>query len=453
MGKYVSLTEQVVLLGAGSAMFTKGLVADVIKQRWGGEIRLVDVDAHALETAIGLAKAMVDISGADIVIRGSTDRREMLPESTAVICTVGVGGRRAWEQDVLIPRAFGIFQPVGDTVMPGGSSRALRMIPPMVEIARDVLELSPQALFFNYGNPMSPVCRAIRKATGAPVIGLCHGVNSVAAYLAKALDVEVKKLKYTAAGINHLTWFTDLSVDGNDLGPALGSKAQRISDQIREGLAKSDKRIFQSIDNPVSWELTNLTGAFPAVLDRHVTEFFPAMYGSQGAYYGKTLGVDIYNFEDVIKSGDDIFADMQRTARGDSELPPDLLSSTSGEHEQVTDIIESIRKNDGRTYSANIPNQGQITGLPAESIIECPCVAGQDGLIPRGSLKLPAVVIGTLATRFLWVETIVEAALEGCMRKFAQALLIDGSVKDIGMAWELAETLVNAHKKHLHNFG
>ena len=201
------MIERIVLIGAGSAMFTRGLVADLISANVEAELALVDIDPSALETAEKLSAKMIAAGKAPLRLSASMDRRQVLRGATAVICTIGVGGRRAWEQDVLIPRKYGIFVPVGDTVGPGGASRALRMIPPMVDIAGDVLDLAPQALFFNYGNPMAPVCRAVRKATRANIVGLCHGVSGAAGYLAQALGIPVTDLHYTAVGVNHLTWF------------------------------------------------------------------------------------------------------------------------------------------------------------------------------------------------------------------------------------------------------
>jgi alpha-galactosidase len=181
------MNEKLMLVGAGSAVFTKGLVSDLLRQEWEGELRLVDIDPKALAVAGKLAAKMLAAKKSRVKLSASVDRRELLPGATAVVCTIGVGGRRAWEQDVFIPRRHGIYQPVGDSVMPGGASRALRMTPAMVAIAQDVLDLCPEALFFNYGNPMGPVCRAVRKATGAEVVGLCHGVFSVAYELADML--------------------------------------------------------------------------------------------------------------------------------------------------------------------------------------------------------------------------------------------------------------------------
>lgn len=434
------MKENIVLVGAGSAMFTRGLLADMIRQRWEGSVALVDIDPEALQTVEPLAAKMIAATRSPLKLSAHTDICDALPGATAVICTIGVGGRRAWEQDVFIPRRYGIFQPVGDTTMPGGTSRALRMIPAMVTIAEHVLELAPDALFFNYGNPMSPVCRGVHKATGAKMVGLCHGITHVTHYLAHVLDCPAQSLRHTATGINHLTWFTELRCNGEDVMPRLRDIArQRTADPM-------------SADEPFSWELMNLFGVFPAVLDRHVTEFFPQLFRGEKSYYGKTLGIEAFSFEGTIRSGDQIFAQMQDVAASAGPLPKEHLDQMSGEHEQVVDIIESIRGDKARIYSANLPNVGQVPNLPRDAVLECPAVADAAGLRPIACPALPAGVAGTLATRFQWVETVVEAALEGSIEKFIQALVIDGAVTSIGQARELAADLLQAQAAHLPRF-
>jgi alpha-galactosidase len=478
------LSEHIVLIGAGSAMFTRGLIADLL--RWGQEVDLVlvDIDPDALEVAEGLARKMVALAGAPITVRADVDRRQVLPGATAVICTVGVGGRRAWEQDVFIPRQYGIYQPVGDTVGPGGTSRALRMIPAMVAIAEDVVDLAPEALFFNYGNPMAPVCRAVRRATGAPVVGLCHGVNDVAAYLAEALGVAPARLSYTAAGLNHLTWFTEVRVDGRDAMPRLLEIAHvRATDALEEHAVDDAQR-----HSPFSWRLCALFGAFPAVLDRHVVEFFPQFF-AEGDYYGATLGIGAYSFEHTIARGDEIYDAMRYDALSARPLPGDYLERIGGEHEQVVEIIDSIRRNAGRVYSMNLPNRGQVPNLPPEAVIESPAVAGRadnrvgvaaiaqpeagarsrsaakgrvvpnalfadaSGLHAIGLPPLAAGIAGTLAGRIGWVETVVEAALEGSRDKVIQALVIDGAVSSLDVAERLAHELIEAQAEYLPQFG
>jgi len=427
------MREKIVLIGAGSAMFTRGLVADLLGRGWDTELALVDTDPRALAVAQGLTAKMIAAKGARVRLTASTDRRRVLRGATAVVCTVGVGGRRAWLKDVTIPRKYGIYQPVGDSVMPGGTSRALRMIPAMVGVARDVLALAPKALFFNYGNPMGPVCRAIRKATNAPVTGLCHGVNDVAHTLAGALGVPFADFSYAAIGMNHCTWFVDVRIKGRDAMPRL----RRIAEHKRYDW--------------FSWQCVTLFGAFPACMDRHVTEFFPQFF-RDGTYKKHRLGITEYSLERTIGWGDKIFADMKRDAAGSRPLPADYFDRIGGEHEQVLDIVESIRRGDGKTYSANLPNGNRVPSLPCDAILEGPCVATRAGLRAAPVPPLSSGLAGTLATRLQWVECVVEAALEGSRTKFIQALVLDGACPSLEVAHRLADDLLQAQRAYLPQF-
>jgi alpha-galactosidase len=442
------MDERIVLIGAGSAVFTAGLIADLIRLGEPVDAALVDPNPAALNIALRLAQKMASAAHAPLHLRAALDRRDVLPGATAVICTVGVGGRRAWEQDVFIPRRYGIYAPVGDTVGPGGSSRALRMIPAMATIARDVLDLAPDALFFNYGNPMAPICRAIRKATGAPVVGLCHGVMETARYLARALDAPVGDLQYIATGINHLTWFTHVQVGEQDAMPRLRAIAAERAARPPEPLPVGDSPYESPEDNPFAWRLMHWFGAFPAVLDRHVTEFFPQFF-RDGAYWHKRLGVDAFSFEGTIADGDRTFAEMSAVALSDDPLPDSYLARFGGEHEQVMDIIRAVRTNAGLVVSANLPNHGQTPSLPHDAIVEGPALVDGYGVRALQQPTLPAAIAGTLATRCQWVETIVEAALEQSREKFVQALALDGAVSSIDQAVALADELLAAQSSYL----
>ncbi len=209
---------------------------------------------------------------------------------------------------------------------------------------------------------------------------------------------------------------------------------------------------LEAIDNPFSWELMDLFGAFPAVLDRHVTEFFPAMFHREGSYFGKTPGVQAFSFEDCIAHGDAIFAEMCEHARSSAALPEDYFSRIGGEHEQVIEIIDAIRGDTARIYSANLPNTGQVPNLPPDAVLECPAVADAGGLHPLALPPLPAGLTGTLATRLQWVETVVEAALTGSRALFIQALLLDGAVESLDTAARLADDLLAAQADYLPQF-
>jgi len=442
------MNERIVLIGAGSAVFTAGLIADLLRLGEPVDVALVDPNPAALNVALRLAQKMVVIAAAPITLRAALDRREVLLGATAVICTVGVGGRRAWEQDVFVPRRYGIYAPVGDTVGPGGSSRALRMIPAMVEIARDVLDLAPDALFFNYGNPMAPVCRAIHKATGAPVVGLCHGIMGTARYLARALGVEVEALRYVATGINHLTWFTEVKIGSEDAMPRLRAIAAERAAQPPAPLPAGDSPYESPEDDPFTWRLLHWFGAFPAVLDRHVTEFFPQFFRG-GTYWHKRLGVDAFSFEGTIADGDNTFAEMSKVALNEAPLPPEYLAHFEGEHEQVMEIIRAVRTNAGIVISANLPNTGQAPSLPVDAVVEGPALVDACGVRALQQPALSAAITGTLATRYQWVETIVEAALEQSREKFIQALILDGAVNSIDQAVALADDLLAAQSTYL----
>lgn len=454
------MREKVVLIGAGSAMFTRGLLRDLIDRQWEADVALVDIDPRALDMATGLSRKMIEAKQAPLRLSSSTNRRDVLSDATVVITTIGVGGRRAWEQDVFVPRKYGVFQPTGDSVMPGGTSRALRMIPPMIDIAKDVLDLAPHSLFFNYSNPMPVVCRAVRKATGANMIGLCHGVNQVHRYLADAIGVSVERMQYTAAGMNHFTWFTEVRVDGQDFMPRLRQIAE---ERLAEGVWTTGKDILASeapweesglnLEFPFAWQLLKAFGAFPAAMDRHVTEFFPQIFGGEKAYFGLTLGVDAFPFEAVVELGDRIHAEAEQHALSPNPLPGDYFESIVGEHEQVVDIIESIRKDRGYVFSANLPNQGQVPNLPPEVIVESPAMANGAGVRPVALPPLEPGLVASLATRYHWGETLVDAAIDGDRRKFVQAMFLDGAVKSLDVAERLADDLLQVQAEYLPQFG
>jgi len=453
---------KIVLIGAGSAMFTIGVVSDLIKAGLAVELALVDIDPAALEIAQKLTAKMIQARKAPIQLTASTDRCQVLKGAEVVITTIGVGGRRAWEQDIFIPRKYGVSMPVGDTAGPGGTSRALRMIPAMVEIARDVLALAPDALFFNYANPMSPVCYAVRKATGAPIVGLCIGTWDTVHYLADALGVESQDLSFNVAGINHLTWFSEIHLKGQDAMPLLKAHARKVVDQANLAVEQARNRISpiphcgspfeSSFDYPFSWQCLLWFDAFPAPQDRHVTEFFPQLF-REGSYYGKTLGIDEFRFEDTILAGDEIFAEMRADAFSPEPLTEAYFVRHSGEQEQVVEIIQAIRGNEQKVFFANLPNTGQAPDLPLNMVIETPAVTDGRGIHAIQQNPLPTAAAGALATRFAWVETVVEAALEGNREKFIQALILDGAVKSPDDAVRLADELITAHQAYLPNMG
>jgi len=433
-----------VLIGAGSASFTAGLLADVLTSRIADEwtIGLVDTNPEALEVARGLASRMVAKRDAPVDLVTSTDRREVLPGADVVVTTIGVGGRRAWEHDVYIPRKHGVFQPVGDTVMAGGISRALRLVPAMVGIAADVARLCPHAHFINYANPMSVICRAVRKATGVPVVGLCIGVYHVCAELADFIGAPRDEVTCLAAGVNHFTWVYDLRWNGQDAWPL-----------VRARLADAGHPVTQAAreHNPFSWSLFEAYGAYPAVNDRHVTEFFPERFPG-GAYYGKTLGVDAFSFEGTIAWGDKIYEAMRVQALGDAPLDSRVFDRDAGEHSQLLEILAGMAGDTRPFFTANLPNRGMVPNLPADAILEVTATATGRDIRALNVPDFPDALAVPLVRKIAGQELTVEAALRGDRRLFVEALLMDGCVSDTATAGKLADALLQAHRKDLPQF-
>jgi alpha-galactosidase len=436
------MATKIVLIGAGSAVFTRGLVADMILSPALGpwELSLVDIDPEALETAEKLSRMMIEARQADVSLSASTQRRSVLTGADVVVSTIGVGGRRAWELDVRIPRKHGIYQPVGDTVMPGGISRAMRMIPALVEIAQDVKALCPAARFFNYSNPMTANCRAVRKETGVPVTGLCHGVVHVERELAEFIGASPQEVTALYAGVNHLTFLYELRRNGQDAWRS-----------IRSRIDADPEAFFRSAGNPFSWSIFDRYGAYPAVNDRHVVEFFPERFPG-GSYYGKTLGVSAFSFENTIARGDRVYAGMRAQALGEKPLDKSIFDRGPGEHEQLLSILKSMREDDRRIYAANLPNRGAVPGLPPDAVLELPAAATANGLRALQLFDFPPALASLLTRKLAAIELTVEAALSGDRKILVEALLADGAVNNTGEAADLAEELLQAHKAYLPRF-
>jgi alpha-galactosidase len=454
--------RKLVLVGAGSAVFTRGLVADLIQLPEVGPwtLGLVDVSSEALETAEGLSRRMVEAKGADILIQASTDRRDVLPGADVVVTTIGVGGRRAWEADVFIPRKYGIYQPVGDTVMPGGISRAMRMIPALVDIAHDVKAFCPEAWFLNYSNPMTANCWAIRKATGVPVIGLCHGTFHVQRQLAGFIGAPPQEVTSLFAGLNHLTFIYDLRWRGRDAWPLARARlAQERGEPVHVALLGAQfpemgaplDETFRAADNPFSWSLFEAYGAYPSANDRHVTEFFPERFPG-GAYCGKTLGVDVFSFEATIAHGDRAYADMRAQALGEAPLDERVFARAEGEHEQLLEILRCTWADERRVFSVNVPNRGAVPNLPDDAVLELPAVSTAGGLRPLLLDDLPGPLAAILGRKLAATRLTVEAALAGERGLFVEALLTDGAVSDPDVAARMGEELLQAQRAYLPRF-
>lgn len=452
--------RKIVLIGAGSTTFTQRLVADLVlspdPSQW--ELALVDIDPEVLESIALVTEKMLAARGVRIPVTATTERRVVLPGADFVVTTIAVGGRRGWERDVTVPRQFGVFQPVGDTVMPGGISRALRMIPPMIDIARDVQELCPDATFMNYSNPMTAVCQAVRRETGIPLVGLCHGVHVAEGYLARFLGVEEGSVSTFGVGLNHLTFLTHIFYKGQDATPrfreVLAEQRGTLQHELETKLEFVNwvsGRAPRYSDDPFVWDFFETHGVLPLMLDRHASEFFPERF-PQGRYYGKTLGVDAYPIDARIAWGDEVYAEFTRIAHDPGPLPEGFFEQVPGEHEQLLEMMISLLSDRRETFSVNLPNEGAVPNLPSEAVLELPAAATARGFCALHAGPLPQHLADILLKKIDAIDATVEAALTGDRATFVEALLLDGAVQDRDTASALATALINAHRPYLPQF-
>jgi alpha-galactosidase len=448
--------KALVLIGAGSAVFTRGLLADLISAPDLGpwDLRLVDVNPEALRVTIALAERMVAARGEGerIHVRGTTDRAEALPGAHVIICSVGVGGRPAWQRDWEIAAEAGVYQPVGDSVMPGGISRALRTIPVMVDVARDAARLAPDAHFFNYGNPMTANVQAMSRHH--EVVGLCHGLGHVHRDLAAIVGAPVEETSILYCGLNHLTWIYDFRWNGRDTWPLLRAK---LAEERAAGLDPDQVgSIFNDgarwAHNPFSFELFDVYGAYPSASDRHVTEFFPERFQGPGSYYGKTLGVDAFSLPEILAWGEERYQRMRREAEGEQELDPAIFDRSSGDQEELIDILRSIMFDGRRISSVNVPNTGYVPNLPGGAVLEIPAVVTGRGLRPVSVPDFPDTLAAIVERRLAPVTLTIEAALRGDRDLAVEAMLADGAVTDPDAARALVDRYLAEQAEHLPNF-
>lgn len=437
---------KIVIIGAGSTEFTPGLLADLVASPNLGdaEVALVDIDPWAVETMTRLAQRLADERGAGLMVSGTTDRREALPGADFVTTTIAVGGVRGWETDVRIPERYGVYQTVGDSVGPGGVFRALRHVPEIVAIARDMEDLCPDAWLFNYTNPMSAIVRGVQKATAIRCVGLCHGVLHTRQVIARDLGFRTEDVNVVFAGVNHLCWLLDVRYKGIDVYP-------RFREFLASGLANPpDDRIDDPYDafQYVSAWLTSLYGLFPSPGDRHVAEFFPWFLRLDGEKlsHGTQSGLDMTSR--IFATKDTTREQLRAQADGLEPLDPELLEEAR-EGERLIHIIDAmVHDRILPELAVNVRNDGLIANLPPGAIIEVPGQISGFGVRGIGIGELPEGIAGILRQRIHQQELTVDAALSGDRELAVQALLADSLMSNVSIesAEAMLDEVMEAHR-------
>jgi len=446
------VSQSIVLIGAGSTVFTPGLMSDLASSRTfdGWTVHLVDLNSDAADTMARVGRRVAQQKGAELTFVPHTDRREALPGAKFVTTTIAVGAAQGWRSDVEIPAAYGIAQTVGDSVGPGGVLRALRHVPELVAIAEDVADLAPDAQLVNYSNPLTANVLGVTSQTPVKAVGLCHGTMHTLSKLTADLGVGSDDVHAVFAGLNHLCWLLDFRRGAEDLYPRLRELVAG-----RAGGMDAPSTRDEGVHLPVSADLFRTFGRYPAPGDRHVAEFF-AWYlrGDNGAPadeanlpWGLQGGRDATM--EYIGEKSDLWELLHAQADGTAPLP----EGDNQEAERLVAIAEAIvTGHDHVELAVNVPNGGLISNLPASAVVEVPAVVGAAGITGLGVGALPSGIAAVLTARAQQQEITVQAALTGDRDLAVQALALDPLVPSPAVAAAILDDAIVAHGAVLDRF-
>jgi alpha-galactosidase len=400
----------ITILGAGSTVFARQLITDILQNEGLDEgcFALVDIDAVRLELAQQLAERLVTQSGKSWSVRASTKRRDLLEGSDFIINSIEVAGLANVRHDFDIPMKYGINQCIGDTIGPGGIFKALRTGPAWLDILHDAEQLCPQAWVLNYTNPMSILTLAAQNGSSMRTVGLCHSVQGTSKQLAGYLNIPYEELEWRCAGINHNAWFTELSHHGQDMYPRLREVAQ-------------DREIYER--DPVRFEMMLYFGAFVTESSGHFSEYVPYFRKRpelierycRAGYQGET-GFYANNWPSW-REGNDAY--IRSLLEHSQPLP------FNRSHEYGASIIEAIVMHRPTVIYGNVRNTGLIDNLLPDGCVEVACLVNQNGVQPCHFGPLPEQ-LAALNRSHMAIHTLMCESLLSRNKEAARyALLLD----------------------------
>jgi alpha-galactosidase len=398
----------------------------------GSELVLVDIDRAGLDVITRLGQRMAREWGKKTKVSGTSDRRKALKGADFVITVIAVGGVKTWRQDEEIPAKHGFFGHSVDTVGPGGLFRGLRLIPALLDICHDVAELCPQAWVINYSNPMTAICRAIRKATKVKAVGLCTA-SYLPGQIARAMGVEEERVDVISAGVNHCVWALKILVDGKDA--------------TEEHKRLMRKKLHRGMYAYSSLELLEAFGAWPMPGANHVAEFFPYFYGDQRD--GRNLRLYPFrkghDFSQRLR--DDKALRRKFAAQAEGRAPLGHKSAESGG--AAIKLLTSIWYDRRERLYANVENNGVIANLPDHAMVEVPVIANAAGVRALQSLPLPASLAGLVQARVAFAELLADAAIKKSKHIALQCVLADTNTTSLRNARACVEEMFRVQAEFL----
>ena len=439
---------KITFIGAGSTVFVKNVIGDVMMTPalHEAEIALYDIDKERLEDSYLMLSALNKNvnSGAATIKKylGVEERKDALAGARFVVNAIQVGGYEPCTvTDFEIPKKFGLRQTIGDTLGIGGIFRALRTIPVLEGIARDIEEVCPDALFLNYTNPMAMLSGYMQRFTKVKTVGLCHSVQVCADSLLRGVGMDdyVGKNTSLIAGINHMGWLLELrDLDGNDLYPEV---RRRAAEKNREG----------NHSDMVRFEYINRFGYYCTESSEHNAEYNPFFIKSK---YPELIENFHIPLDEYPRRCVNQIAGWEKQRAELLDDPSKLTHTRSREYASY--IMEAIVTNTPYEIGGNVLNNGLIENLSPDACVEVPCLVDGMGIHPTKIGKLPTVLAAMNSTNINPQLLTIEAAVTKSRSKIYQAAMLEPhtsaelSIDDIV---KMCDELIEAHRGWLPEYG
>ena len=433
-------------IGAGSFVFTRNIVRDLLTfQAFHDAVFcLMDTDSARLEAICECCQRIVTASNKPAKLTTTLSREEALTGADGVLCTVFNGGIDIWRHDIEIPKKYGVDINVGDTRSVSGIFRALRNIPLMLEICGDIKKYCPNAVFLNYTNPMSMLCKAMQTYTDVEVTGLCHSVQGTVKMLAEWLEVPKEEIDYLCAGVNHQAFYLKLQRGGKDLYPLLCEKLKNTEFYNKEIVRNN---MFLNLDYYVTESSGHNSEYNPWFRKRpdlietyctHSTNWNPGLYA-----FSLNLRLE--------REGhwrDEIDQWLE-------ENPVDQISLEKSEEYAANIFNARIGDHTPFLFNGNVINDGCIPNLPSDACVEIPVLADRAGYHKTYVGNLPAHLAILVNTTARLENLVVEAAMEKNRRKVFQAVCMDpltSAVCSLDEIKQMTDELFEANKTYLGDY-
>jgi alpha-galactosidase len=437
--------KRIVLVGAGSAQFGLSTLADVLRSKVLKDCTLVlhDINPDSLEMVRKACQMAIDEKKLGVSLEATTSRPEALNGADFVIISIEVGNRfKLWEQDYEVPRKYGSKQIFGENGGPGGLFHSLRIIPPIIEICKDVEKICPNAWVINFSNPMSRICLAVKKKFEKKVkfVGLCHEIGFVERFLPEMLNTPYSNLQFKGAGLNHFGVLLEVRYKdtGRDAYPDIRKKVAPYFEKVR-----LSRDLKYEIDKSfaLTMQILKTYNYLPYTTDSHFGEYI------QWAWEVADLKAcrDFYNDYKFLTT--EVAKDeLKRTVKG--KLPVESWLITSAE--RFIPIIEGIIRDSKQSeLSVNIPNEGIIDNLPQDIVVECPATVDKNGVHGVKVGSMPSGLAGLMRNQATVQDLCAEAAITGSKQKALEALLADPIVDSVSSAQKMLDEILQLQKEYL----